>query len=463
MDEVDGMSAGDRGGMRELLTKIKKAKIPIICLCNDSSSTKVRSLVTHCLHLRFQRPTLLQIRGRMQEILRYHRVSIDTAALDKIITSVNGDIRQLLTLLQMWSVSNQSLNSAASVKNDLLLSNSGKDVDLGPFDALPRLVNRQIASTLTLDDKIDMYFVDYYMVPLLLQQNYASVRPAALSRRTLNKTNETLLHLDILSRAADCISDGDLIGDVIAKQQQYALLPVHAVISTVYPSHLVQGNGSRRPQFPQWLGKFSQTRKRYRIIGDAQKHASAHVSANNLEFVMDYLPFMLPPLTEPLIKEGKGGAESVIGMMDAYSFDKVDHSSMMEVGGLQNDPMKQIGATVKRHFTTQYNATHKKVQLHKSSRSTASAPKIRNPDEDEDEDDDDEDDEEGKSKAKDDDGMIKQKRTRKAKPTARKRTPTATRKRKAPTKKKVPAAKAKQPAKKFGTLDFMMVKSKKKD
>ena len=55
MDEVDGMSAGDRGGMAELILLLKKTKTPIICICNDRSSPKVRSLANYCLDLRFRR------------------------------------------------------------------------------------------------------------------------------------------------------------------------------------------------------------------------------------------------------------------------------------------------------------------------------------------------------------------------------------------------------------------------
>ena len=42
MDEVDGMGAGDRQGMAELIKLIKQSKIPIICICNDRQSQKVR-------------------------------------------------------------------------------------------------------------------------------------------------------------------------------------------------------------------------------------------------------------------------------------------------------------------------------------------------------------------------------------------------------------------------------------
>lgn len=35
MDEVDGMSAGDRGGISALIDIIKNSKIPVICIAND--------------------------------------------------------------------------------------------------------------------------------------------------------------------------------------------------------------------------------------------------------------------------------------------------------------------------------------------------------------------------------------------------------------------------------------------
>ena len=44
MDECDGMSAGDRGGMMALLGVIKASKMPIICICNDRQSAKFNTL-----------------------------------------------------------------------------------------------------------------------------------------------------------------------------------------------------------------------------------------------------------------------------------------------------------------------------------------------------------------------------------------------------------------------------------
>ena len=54
MDEVDGMSAGDRGGVADLIHTLKGAKLPIICICNDKYNQKLKSLRNHCLELDYR-------------------------------------------------------------------------------------------------------------------------------------------------------------------------------------------------------------------------------------------------------------------------------------------------------------------------------------------------------------------------------------------------------------------------
>lgn len=62
MDEVDGMSGGDRGGVAELIATIQKSRVPIICICNDKYDQKLKSLVKHCMELGFAKPTKQQVR-----------------------------------------------------------------------------------------------------------------------------------------------------------------------------------------------------------------------------------------------------------------------------------------------------------------------------------------------------------------------------------------------------------------
>ena len=54
MDEVDGMSGGDRGGVSDLIQSIHRSKVPIICICNDKYNQKLRSLRNHTLELDYR-------------------------------------------------------------------------------------------------------------------------------------------------------------------------------------------------------------------------------------------------------------------------------------------------------------------------------------------------------------------------------------------------------------------------
>lgn len=65
MDEIDGMSSGDRGGITAIIDMIKKSKVPIICICNDRQSQKIRSLAGHCNDIKFHKPDKTQIVKRL--------------------------------------------------------------------------------------------------------------------------------------------------------------------------------------------------------------------------------------------------------------------------------------------------------------------------------------------------------------------------------------------------------------
>lgn len=112
MDEVDGMSSGDRGGMSELIKQIEKSKCPIICICNDRQNNNIRTLANHCKDLQFQKPPLLSIRNKMLNIAKNEGLTIEPNAMDSIIESSNYDIRQILNNMQMLRKGQISVNKS---------------------------------------------------------------------------------------------------------------------------------------------------------------------------------------------------------------------------------------------------------------------------------------------------------------------------------------------------------------
>ena len=105
MDEVDGMSAGDRGGVQELVRVIPKTRVPIICICNDRESPKVRTLASKCYDLVFARPpawaSVWRVSGRgaavsrLLYVCKQEGVAVEKAAVEELVEATNGDIRQV--------------------------------------------------------------------------------------------------------------------------------------------------------------------------------------------------------------------------------------------------------------------------------------------------------------------------------------------------------------------------------
>lgn len=114
MDEVDGMGGGDRGGMAELIQLIKRSKVPIVCICNDRMSPKVRSLANYCLDLRFSRPTAQMMRARLVSIATNEGMRLDPNAVDQLVQTSSNDIRQILNTLQTWRLTQRQMTYVQS-------------------------------------------------------------------------------------------------------------------------------------------------------------------------------------------------------------------------------------------------------------------------------------------------------------------------------------------------------------
>ncbi|XP_063257862.1 replication factor C subunit 1 [Prinia subflava] len=349
MDEVDGMAGNeDRGGIQELIGLIRHTKIPIICMCNDRNHPKMRSLVHYCLDLRFQRPRLEQIKGAMMSIAFKEGLKIPPPAMQEIILAANQDIRQVLHNLNMWCAKDKTL-TYDEAKTDA--SRAKKDIKLGPFDVVRKVFAAgEEAARMSLIDKSDLFFHDYSLAPLFVQENYVHVKPAAAGGN-LKK------HLVLLSRAADSICDGDIVDRQIRSKQNWNLLPTQAIYASVLPGELMRGYMSQFPVFPSWLGKFSSTGKHDRIIQELAMHMSLRTQTCKRTVNMEYLSYLRDALVQPLKDFGADGVQQAITFMDSYCLMKEDVENIMEIStwGGKPSPFSKLDPKVKAAFTRAYN------------------------------------------------------------------------------------------------------------
>ncbi|KAG8901434.1 hypothetical protein FRB99_005308 [Tulasnella sp. 403] len=370
MDEVDGMSSGDRGGVGALNALIKKTNIPIICIANDRSLQKMKPLYPTTYNLTFRRATAAEIRSRMLSIAFKEKLKVSAAALDQLVAGSNSDIRQVLNMLSTWKLTNDALDfdqskdmSAMNEKHSIMTPFAVTENLFSPYAFAP-------TSNKRLGDKMDLYFHDPSLVPLMIHENYLKSNPKRLNG--LQGRELDLERLKLMEAAARSISDGDIVDSMIhSSEQHWSLMPLHAVNSTVIPAYHFYGGlswgGPRQMSFPAWMGQNSKQGKLVRQLSEIQIRMRLRVTGDKTEIRQQYIPALYPALVQPLIDKGTDAVSDVIQTMDDYYLSKEEWDCLVELGvGDRQDEivLKKIPPATKTAFTRKYNSMDHPVAFH---------------------------------------------------------------------------------------------------
>ncbi|KAK9474241.1 replication factor RFC1 C terminal domain-containing protein, partial [Dipodascopsis tothii] len=368
MDEVDGMSAGDRGGVGQMVALCKTTHIPIVLICNDYSLPKMRPFDRAAFHMPFRRPEASMVRSRILSIAYKEGLKIPTQVIDQLVQSAHSDIRQIINLLSTYRLSSTEM----TFEDGKAISKAWqKHVVMKPFDIVGTLLGGSLFapdSRATMNDKIELYFNDHDFSPLMIQENYTKTGPQLA--RNYSGREQALKHLELLDRAASSISDGDLVDRMIhGSQQQWSLMPLHGVLSTVRPAAFVSGAGRERYSFTTWLGQNSKQGKLMRLLQELQAHARLRISGNRYEVRLSYLSTLFDKLYTPIARHGVDSLDDVIELMDSYYLTKEDFDAMLELGvgpASGEELWKRIPTQTKTAFTRKYNAMAHPVPYMKS-------------------------------------------------------------------------------------------------
>ncbi|KAG0640937.1 replication factor C subunit 1 [Tuber brumale] len=372
MDEVDGMSAGDRGGVGQLAAVCKRTNIPIICICNERKLPKMRPFDMVTYELPFRRPDAAAVRSRIMSIAYREGIKLPPNVIDQLVEGTHADIRQIINMLSTYSTTQSSMTFDQG--KDLAKAWE-KHVVLKPWDIAQKLLgNEMFAPTTkkTLTDKIELYFNDHEFSYLMVQENYLKTNPARANNYHGQERN--LKMLELVENASESISDGDLVDALIhGPQQQWSLMPTHGMFSTVKPaSYTYGGFGGQHFCFTSWLGNNSKQGKLSRFVKEIQSHIRLRASGDRHEIRQNYVPAFYNMLAKRLEHEGKDAIPEVINTMDDYFLTKDDWDAIVEliVGPAS---ALDIPTLTKSSFTRQYNSMSHRMPFMKSS--SVAAPK----------------------------------------------------------------------------------------
>eukprot|EP00798_Chlamydomonas_sp_ICE-L_P025082 gene25082-biopygen19531 len=356
MDEVDGMSGGDRGGVQDLIQTIKSSKVPIICICNDKWNQKLKSLRNYCVELDFRSPTPHQVKIRMMEICRKEGLTVNDATMEALAKGANCDLRSILGQLQMVRLSRTTL-SYDDVKGSQACD---KDSDLSPFECARKLLE-PASSSMSIQDRLNLAMVDD-IVPLLIQENYLNHRPV------IARTEEQRMRA--VAKSAEAISAGDVINTSVRRYMNWSLMPAFNTLACLVPGAYMRGGrdafwpGDNYSRFTSWLGNFSTSNKQKRLLGEltTTMASSGHMASSRSPVRLEYLSAMRTLLTRPLVTDGEsGGIQQSVTLMQDYCVSRemfdyvIDVTKFKTKADWGEDPMKDVPTKIKSAFTRSFN------------------------------------------------------------------------------------------------------------
>ena len=344
MDEVDGLSGGkERGGIVEIANIIRKSLVPIICIANQKP-LKLKPLINACITIGFSRPMRSTIATALLKITKTEGISINKIELEDLCEKSGNDIRAIMNRLSFYG----SNTSEANADKD-----SVHRLDL--FSAAGRLISNK---KLSMDAAADLVFVDYNMIPLMIQEAYI-----ASSKNSF----------DDIEYASELISSGDLITKRLWQTQDWSLLP-HIVQTTVSVARSVAGPPPFQI-FPQLLGKNSKKAKHRRLLEDLSKRINGG-SSNSMR--LDYAGPMRRVVTSRLLGD-KPDIKGTIETMDILGLTRDDLMETLE--NIVMDPI-DISTKTKTAFTKEWNKKHSGSSSKKRKAITPSDDDIEDNDDD---------------------------------------------------------------------------------
>jgi replication factor C subunit 1 len=323
MDEIDG--ACERGGVGEIAAIIRSTAIPIICIANEVSGPKLKPIMNVAEVIKCSRPVKGAIATALSHVVAKEGIAVSKADLERMCEENGNDIRAILNQLEFF-------------EDDVMDATSSKDAihRSDPFSATGRLLgNRRIS----LEAAADLVYVDYSLVPLMVQEAYIAA----------NKGGD----IEDTAAAAEFLSDGDLLSKRLWSTQDWGLLP-HVVQSTVAAARTVKGPAPWQI-FPQMLGKNSTKAKKQRLLGGVAKKMRCNAGVMRLDYVDPLVRILDAPLRGDAIPLSQ--IQGVVQRLDAIGLEKEDLTETMEEVHL--DEIQGIATKTKTAFTNQWKKTHK--------------------------------------------------------------------------------------------------------
>ena len=252
MDEIDGMNNGDKGGINSLIKLIRPKKTkaqrleeitmnPIICIGNYHIDKKIKELMKVCQVVELKTPTKIQVTNILNNILP----TVDENMKQNIIRFIQGDLRKLTTIYEMYKKNNSIINS--DTMNTIFLMKSYND---DTRQITKKLINNhfQMEDHLTI-----MNETDRTIVGLLWHENIIDVL------EKMKKENSIPFYLKIL----DNMCFADYIDRITFQKQIWQFNEMSSLIKTFKNNKIYHETFAKKEKFNPAEVRFTKVLTKY--------------------------------------------------------------------------------------------------------------------------------------------------------------------------------------------------------
>jgi hypothetical protein len=182
----------------EIVNQINNIHVPIICISNTNYIPSIKSLSDKIINFKMFPPYNNEISSFLYPILKENKIFLKQDDLNDIITNCKHDIRYILNTIEMMKYGQKTI---VGIKDN---------ISLNMFEVSKELFNMDK----TIEEKYDLFFLEYSMMPVFIQENYIN--------NTFNVKN-ILTKMDNISNSSESISNGDLIERMLHENNDWDL------------------------------------------------------------------------------------------------------------------------------------------------------------------------------------------------------------------------------------------------
>jgi DNA polymerase III delta prime subunit len=240
MDEIDGLSNGDKSALSSLIKlvrskKTKKQKtedvtyVPIICIGNYQNDKKIKELrkVSSCIELKKPK------NNEIKELLKLLMKNIDEKELDKIINNIDGDLRKINSCLKLYEKDNNIFQ-----KENLELLFQNKILNEDTKTITKKLLNKKIEFE---EHNLLLNETDRTSISLLFHENIIDV---------LDK-HKNEVSIPFYLKLLDNYSYADYIDRITFQKQIWIYNEISSLMKTIHNNNLLFDNLEKKKYNPK--------------------------------------------------------------------------------------------------------------------------------------------------------------------------------------------------------------------